>query len=118
MSTFRQQFAKLALLRSRWASRVQAQNAGTATIRRVFVALIGGTVVLIGLALLVLPGPAVVVIPAGLAILATEFLWARRLLRKGKGFVARAGRRRGWAGLRRKIVRQPPLKPDNSAPPL
>ena len=47
--------------------------------------MIGGTVVLIGIALLVLPGPAIVVIPAGLAILATEFLWARRWLDKVKG---------------------------------
>jgi tellurite resistance protein TerC len=39
------------------------------------------TVVLIGVAMIVLPGPAIVVIPAGLAILATEFAWARRWLR-------------------------------------
>ena len=38
----------------------------------------GGAVLLVGMALLVLPGPAFVVIPAGLAILATEFEWARR----------------------------------------
>jgi len=37
--------------------------------------------VLFGIALLVLPGPAVVVIPVGLAILATEFAWARRWLK-------------------------------------
>jgi hypothetical protein len=30
--------------------------------------------------MIVLPGPAFIVIPAGLAILATEFLWARKLL--------------------------------------
>jgi hypothetical protein len=30
--------------------------------------------------MIVLPGPAVVVIPVGLAILATEFIWARKLL--------------------------------------
>jgi putative transmembrane protein PGPGW len=39
--------------------------------------------------MLVLPGPAVVVIPAGLAILATEFPWARRLLRQVRDGVAR-----------------------------
>ncbi len=49
--------------------------------RRIVIAVVGTTVVLIGLALLVLPGPALVVIPIGLAILATEFAWARRLLR-------------------------------------
>jgi hypothetical protein len=45
---------------------------------------VGSTVVLIGLALIVLPGPAFVVIPAGLAILATEFVWARLLLDRVK----------------------------------
>ena len=51
-------------------------------VRRVIVSVAGATVVLIGIALLVLPGPAFVVIPVGLAILATEYAWARRWLRK------------------------------------
>jgi len=41
---------------------------------------IGFTVVLAGLAMVVLPGPAIIVIPLGLAILATEFVWAKRLM--------------------------------------
>jgi hypothetical protein len=49
-------------------------------IRRIVIAIVGGLVLALGVAMLVLPGPAVVVIPAGLAILATEFEWARRLL--------------------------------------
>jgi uncharacterized protein (TIGR02611 family) len=49
--------------------------------RRVGVLILGGSVLLVGIALIVLPGPAFVVIPIGLAILATEFLWARRCLR-------------------------------------
>ena len=53
-------------------------------IKRVIVAIIGGTVLLFGIALLVLPGPAFLVIPAGLAILAIEFAWARRWLHKAK----------------------------------
>jgi uncharacterized protein (TIGR02611 family) len=40
----------------------------------------GFTVLIVGVAMIVLPGPAVVVIPLGLAILATEFVWARTLL--------------------------------------
>jgi tellurite resistance protein TerC len=48
---------------------------------RVVVLIVGMTVLLIGVALLVLPGPAFVVIPVGLAILATEFAWARHWLR-------------------------------------
>jgi uncharacterized protein (TIGR02611 family) len=51
-------------------------------VRKLVVLVLGGTVVLLGVALIVLPGPAFLVIPAGLAILATEFVWARRLLRK------------------------------------
>ena len=49
--------------------------------RRIAVFIVGSTVILIGIILLVLPGPAVVVIPIGLAILATEYAWARRWLR-------------------------------------
>ena len=52
--------------------------------RRIVVAIIGGAVLLVGVALLVLPGPAIVVIPVGLAILGLEFAWARRWLRKIK----------------------------------
>ena len=51
-------------------------------VRRIVVAVIGGTVLLIGIALLVLPGPAFVVIPLGLVILASEFAWARHWLKK------------------------------------
>ena len=53
-------------------------------VRRVIVSVVGATVLLIGIALLVLPGPAFVVIPVGLAILATEYAWARRWLGKAR----------------------------------
>jgi len=66
--------------------------------RKVAVLVLGVIVLAIGVALIVLPGPAFLVIPAGLAILATEFLWARRLLRYAKERAARLlGRRRGAA---------------------
>jgi tellurite resistance protein TerC len=48
--------------------------------KRLIMIVIGFTVLLVGIAMVVLPGPAVIVIPVGLAILATEFLWARKLL--------------------------------------
>ena len=57
--------------------------------RKVGVAVIGAAVLAVGVALIVLPGPAIVVIPLGLAILATEFLWARRLLRRVKAGATR-----------------------------
>ncbi len=48
----------------------------------------GGTVVLIGIALIILPGPAFIVIPIGLSILATEFAWAKRWLEKARQMAA------------------------------
>jgi len=48
--------------------------------RRLIVTVIGFTILVAGIAMIVLPGPAIVVIPVGLAILATEFIWARKLL--------------------------------------
>lgn len=60
------------------------------TLRRVVAGVIGGTIVLIGIALLVLPGPAFIVIPLGLLILGSEFAWARRLLRRARGLIRKA----------------------------
>ncbi len=50
-------------------------------VKRLIIAVIGFTILLIGIAMIVLLGPAVVLIPIGLAILATEFVWARSLLK-------------------------------------
>jgi tellurite resistance protein TerC len=50
--------------------------------RRIVVAVIGGSIVLIGIAMIVLPGPAIVVIPVGLGVLGLEFAWARHWLRR------------------------------------
>lgn len=52
--------------------------------RRIGVAVVGSTVLLVGVVLLVTPGPAFVVIPIGLGILSIEFAWARRWLDKVK----------------------------------
>ena len=59
------------------------------TIRKVVYSVIGITILLIGIVMLVLPGPAILVIPIGLLILATEFAWARRVIRRGRVFVGR-----------------------------
>ena len=58
-------------------------------VKRLMIAVIGFTVLAIGLALIVLPGPAILVIPAGLAILSIEFAWARNLLRRVKEKLSR-----------------------------
>jgi uncharacterized protein (TIGR02611 family) len=64
-------------------------------VRRVIVSVIGATVLLIGVALLVLPGPAFIVIPIGLAILATEYAWARRWLKKVRQMASNVVSNRG-----------------------
>jgi len=61
------------------------------TIKRIIVAVAGGTVLALGIALIVLPGPAFLVIPAGLAILAIEFAWARRWLRNARDYLQKNG---------------------------
>jgi len=53
-------------------------------IRRFIILVVGSTVLLIGIIMFITPGPAVIVIPLGLGILALEFAWARRLLKKAK----------------------------------
>ena len=58
-------------------------------VRKVVYTVIGVTVVLIGVVMIVLPGPAFIVIPLGLAILASEYAWARRVIRRGRVFVGR-----------------------------
>lgn len=55
-------------------------------LKRIVVAIVGFTVLLVGVAMIILPGPAFIVIPLGLAILATEFVWAHKLLEKAKAY--------------------------------
>ena len=62
--------------------------------RRVVIGLVGGTIVLFGIVLIVLPGPAFIVIPAGLAILSIEFAWARHFLQKVREGISRGSRSR------------------------
>jgi uncharacterized protein (TIGR02611 family) len=66
-------------LRARLAER-RAEHLQRGRLYRLLVMVAGAMVTMAGLALLVLPGPAFVVIPIGLAMLALEFAWAERLL--------------------------------------
>ncbi|MEZ5500824.1 MAG: PGPGW domain-containing protein [Steroidobacteraceae bacterium] len=52
--------------------------------RRTVIVIVGFTVLIIGIAMIVLPGPAIIVIPLGLAILGLEFAWARLWLKRVK----------------------------------
>jgi uncharacterized protein (TIGR02611 family) len=53
-------------------------------VRKIVIGIVGMSVLCVGAAMIFLPGPAIVVIPVGLAILATEFAWAKVLLHKLK----------------------------------
>ncbi len=59
--------------------------------RRIVIGVVGTTVLLIGVIMLVTPGPAFIVIPVGLAILAVEFVWAKRWLAKIREMISRRG---------------------------
>ena len=59
-------------------------------LRRFLIGAIGFSVLLIGVAMIVLPGPAFILVPLGFAILASEFAWARRVWRRGRILISRA----------------------------
>lgn len=52
------------------------------TAKRIVVIAVGSTILVIGIVMIVFPGPAIIAIPVGLAILGIEFAWARRWLRR------------------------------------
>ena len=52
--------------------------------KRFAVTLVGVALLLLGAAMMVLPGPGILVIVGGLALLATEYVWARRLLKTAR----------------------------------
>jgi uncharacterized protein (TIGR02611 family) len=52
--------------------------------KRFAVTVIGAALLALGAAMMVLPGPGILVIVAGLAVLATEYVWAQRLLKRAK----------------------------------
>ena len=83
----------------KWVARVKAAvglNILPAPLRKLIVAVIGLTILLIGMVMIALPGPAFIVIPIGLGILATEFAWARRAVRRARVMIAKArGRESG-----------------------
>ena|SRR5437879_9360904 len=65
------------------ATPIPSGGYGTALLklaRRLTVFVLGISVLIVGIVMLVGPGPGLIVVPLGLAILATEFLWARRIL--------------------------------------
>ena len=62
---------------------------------RVFIGVIGGGITVFGAILLVAPGPGILVLLAGLGILATEFAWAGRIMMRTKEMASKAAERTG-----------------------
>jgi len=52
--------------------------------KRFAVTIVGGALLVLGAAMMILPGPGILVIVAGLAVLATEYVWAKRLLKRAR----------------------------------
>ena len=71
----------------------QPENGALRLAKKIVITTVGVSVVLVGVVMIMTPGPAIVVIPAGLAILAVEFAWARRWLRRVKAYVRIVRRR-------------------------
>ncbi len=67
------------------------------TARRAAIAVLGGTIIAIGIVMIVAPGPALIVIPIGLAVLGIEFAFARRWLKSLRETISN-----GMAGVRAK----------------
>ncbi len=74
--------------------------------KRIAITAAGGFVVIVGIALLVLPGPGLLVIILGLGILATEYVWAERLLKMAKDKATQA---------KDKVLGKKPANDDGSA---
>lgn len=57
--------------------------------RRIVIGVVGATILLIGVVMIFTPGPALVLIPLGLAVLSIEFAWARHWLRQVRERISR-----------------------------
>lgn len=69
--------------------------------KRVAVTVVGGALVLAGIAMFVLPGPGILVVALGFAVLGTEYAWAAAALERTKSAAAKA------AGTVRETVKKP-----------
>lgn len=59
--------------------------------KRIAVSVVGAALVVAGLAMFVLPGPGILVVALGFAVLGTEYAWAAATLERGKQLASRAG---------------------------
>lgn len=88
----------------KWSSRLRSarRHPTSRLAKKIMIAVLGGLVLIIGVALIPLPGPGWLIVLAGLGIWAVEFMWARNLLQftrnKLRAWTA-------WIGLRPLPVR-------------
>ncbi len=61
--------------------------------KRIAVSVVGGVLVVLGLVMLVLPGPGILIVAVGFAVLGTEYAWAAAALERTKRTAGRAGHR-------------------------
>lgn len=80
-------------------------------IRRIIITVVGGTVLILGAAMVFLPGPGMLVMLGGLALLGTEYVWARRLMRRSKLLAHKA-----WSKTQKIFSSKP--KPETAEPVL
>ena len=88
--------------------------------KRIAVTLVGAAFVGAGLAMLVLPGPGILVVALGFAILGTEYAWAAAALERTKGVAERGGRvvKGAVKSASGRIRKRPPTGgPPNGGPP-
>lgn len=76
---------------ARWYELGRSSNRIVRNAYRMIVLVVGVSIVGLGLVLIVLPGPwTIPLVLLGLAILATEFVWARHLLQRAKEYAEKA----------------------------
>jgi len=94
----------------RWYELGRSPNVIVRQAYRLIILVVGITVVAAGFAMFVLPGPGILVVIAGLALLATEFVWARLLLQRAKGYAEKAKEKAlgkgGFGALKKKVMRR------------
>ena len=73
-------------------------------LKKLSITIIGGLLLLLGLIMIVLPGPAILIIPLALTILALEYQWAKHYLKISQRMLSQAGRK--MAAFIRKLKRK------------
>jgi hypothetical protein len=93
--------------------------------KRIAVSVLGGALVVLGIVMLVLPGPGILVVVIGFAVLGTEYAWAAAALERTKRTAEAAGRMakggvtraaRGANGAARSAGRRIARRPGEPAP--